>query len=325
MDNQPNWAEKTLEKVALESVKERKRARRWGIFFKFLIVIYVLFVTSLYFQGTNKQPSSDVFGREFTGSSNKGHIALVKLNGTISAKDGVSADKFSRTLFRAASDENTKAILIEANSPGGSPVQSSIIYDSIRQIKEKHPDMPIVTAITDACASGCYYIVSATDKIYANGSSIVGSIGVITQGFGVSEAMDKLGLDRRVFTAGKYKDFLDPSKPLVDDEVTILQGLLDDLHQQFIDAVKAGRGDKLTDNPDLFSGLFWTGANSVELGLVDELKTPRDVANSLGDFPVLNYSRESSLDSVLKRFGVSVGSGFKKAIFSTDSNSLQFQ
>lgn len=321
--SQNNWAQQTLEKVALESIKERKRARRWGIFFKFLMVAYVVFVTAMYLQKP-KQPKADVFGREIAATN--GQIALIKLDDVIKADDdGVSADKFSRTLLRAADDENNKALLIEANSPGGSPVQSAIIYNTIRQIKTKYPDKPIVTVVTDVCASGCYYIVSATDKIYANGSSIVGSIGVITQGFGVNEAMEKLGLDRRVFTAGKYKDFLDPTKPLKADEVAILQTLLDDLHQQFIDAVKSGRGDKLSDNPDLFSGLFWSGRNAVDLGLVDELKTPYEVANTLGDYPVVNYSRESGLNNLLKQFGVQVGAGITDSLFNTENNSLEFQ
>lgn len=323
--NSNNWAQQTLEKVAMESVKERKRARRWGIFFKFLIVAYVVFITSMYFKEP-KQPDADVFGRQATDSS--GQIALVKLDDVIKSGDeGVSADKFGRTLLRAADNDKTKAILIEANSPGGSPVQSSIIYNTILQIKDKYPDKPIVTVVTDVCASGCYYIVSATDKIYANGSSIVGSIGVITQGFGVSEAMDKLGLDRRVFTAGKYKDFLDPTKPLEDDEVAILQGLLNDLHQQFIGAVQLGRAGKLSDDPNLFSGLFWNGSNAIDLGLVDELKTPREVADSLGNYPVVNYSRKSGLNNLLKQFSVSFGTSIKDALFSDveKSNSIEFQ
>ena len=300
--NQPNWEKQTIEKIALAGIKEQRCSRRWGIFFKAVFFIYLTFIIwSLFFKAQVQYQGYDVFGRR-ANSDFSGHIALVRLSGVIIAGTPASAATLNETLYRAMDDKNVKGVLLLVNSPGGAPAQSSEIYKTIRALKEQY-NKPIYTAVSDVCTSGCYYIASATDEIYADRSSIVGSIGVISQTFGYAEAAKKIGLDPRTFTAGSNKDFLNPSKPLKEKDVMFIESLLNDLHQNFISAVKKGRGDRLSNNPDLFSGLFWVGDKAKKLGLIDGFATPLEVAKKMGDYPVYDYTYKSSLEKFLVKFG----------------------
>lgn len=316
--NEPNWEQRTIEKIALEGLKEQKRSRRWRIFFKIAFFIFAgLFVFSLFLQ-SNRQSAYDSFGRKVK-TINGEHIALVRLEGLIAGSEFANAEQLNATLYRAMSQPQVKGVMIQANSPGGSPVQSSLVHKTIRALKKAY-DKPILTVVTDTCASGCYYIVSASDEIYADESSIVGSIGVISQSVGYGEAAKKLGLVPRVFTAGKNKDFLNPARPLRDDEVTYLKQLLSKLHNNFIDAVKQGRGNKLAENSELFSGLFWTGSDAQQLGLIDGIATPKQVAERIGNYPIYDYASSDTLTAVLRKLGVeakqSVSQGISEAILS---------
>ena len=246
------------------------------------------------------------------------HVAMVDLNGAIMADSPASADLISTGLREAFEAENAQAVLLRINSPGGSPVQSNFVYNEIRRLRAEHPDKKLYAAITDMGASGAYYIASAADEIYADPASIVGSIGVIMANFGLQEAADKLGVERRVYTAGENKDLLDPFAPVKDKDREHVQTMLDEIHQQFIGAVKQGRGDRLKvdGHPELFSGLFWTGQRALELGLVDGLKSPGQVARDVvGVERTVDYTVSASpLDKVLKKFGVSIGDGLGQAL-----------
>lgn len=296
-----NWERKTLEKVALASIAEQKRSRRWNIFFKILFFLYLTVIAVMLFNKSNKLPTYDDMGNAIKGKD-RAHIALVRLEGTIAAGENANASKLTATLRRALEKDTVKGVLIQANSPGGSPVQSSLVFKTIQQLKES-TGKPILTVVTDVCASGCYYMVAATDEIYADESSIVGSIGVISQGYGYAEAAKKLGIDLRTYTAGKNKDFMNPARTPNADEITFLQQLLDTLHDNFINAVKMGRGTKLSDNKELFSGLFWTGDQALQLGLIDGIATPQAVAAKIGDYPVYDYAPKAPLEKVLETFG----------------------
>ncbi len=285
-----------LQTIALASIKEQRAKRRWKIFFSLLFVIIFIFILSSVFKGANVSRYDD-FGNKIT-QVNAEHIAMVELKGVISDSEMASSKRLSATLRSVAADDNVKGILIVANSPGGSPVQSSLIYQTIRDIKK-----PVLVAITDMCASGCYYIASAADVIYADKSSIVGSIGVISQSFGYQEAAKKLGIEPRTYTAGKNKDFLNPARKPTEKEIAFLKTLLDKLHQNFISAVKAGREDRLADNPEVFSGLFWDGEQALLLGLIDGIATPQMVAKKIGDYPVYDYSARSPLEKMLRELG----------------------
>ncbi|MBS9778311.1 MAG: signal peptide peptidase SppA [Gammaproteobacteria bacterium] len=321
----PNWEQETIERIALAGIKEQKRSRRWNIFFKFLFFIYVTFIIVSLSMKSGTKPHYDLFGQD-TKSMAEGHIALIRLSGVISAAEHANAELMNSTLRRALSNKNVKGVLLLANSPGGSPVQSSLIYETIKTLKEQY-NKPIYTAVTDVCASGCYYVASATDEIYADHSSIVGSIGVISQSFGYGDAAKKLGIDLRTFTAGKNKDFLSPARPLRPDEIEFMQSLLDDLHQNFISAVKAGRGDRLADDKRIFSGLFWVGEKAQKLGLVDGFATPVEVAKKIGNYPIYDYMAQDPIERVLGKFGVqaenAIGEGINKAL--APSTELKFQ
>src|SRR5499426_1993633 len=253
-----NWERSVLEKLALEGIKEQRRARRWGIFFKLLGFAYLTFLLAVLFDWHR----ADALG----GTK---HSSLVDVTGVIDAKGGASADNVTSALQSAFKDKNTQGVILRINSPGGSPVQAGIIYDEIRRLRGLHPDIPMYAVVEDICASGGYYIASAADKIYVDKASLIGSIGVILDQFGFVDTMGKLGVERRVFTSEENKAFLDPFSPLDPHQVEHAKGLLRDIHQQFIDVVRKGRGTRLKDSPDLFSGLIWTGSKSIELGLTD--------------------------------------------------------
>ncbi|HEB82923.1 MAG TPA: S49 family peptidase, partial [Gammaproteobacteria bacterium] len=249
-DNKPSWEKEVITSLAEASLKEQRRSRRWGIFFKLLTFIYI---GAVIFMLGNSDITSPV-------SASGKHTALVELNGVIADDTEASADRIVTALRSAFDDENSAGVILRINSPGGSPVQSGYIYDEIRRLREENPDTPLYAVVTDICASGGYYIASAADRIYADKASIVGSIGVRMDNFGFVEAIKKLGIERRTLTAGENKALLDPFLPENEKTKAHMQNMLTEIHQQFIISVKRGRGDRLdTSTEGLFSGLVWTG------------------------------------------------------------------
>ncbi|MDH0748113.1 signal peptide peptidase SppA [Pseudomonas sp. GD03842] len=292
---------KLLEKTLLANVQEHRRTRRWGIFFKSLTFIYLFAALALF------SPLME-FGKG--ASRGTSHTALIDVKGMIADTEAASADNIVTALRAAFDDEKTKGVILRINSPGGSPVQSGYIYDEIRRLRAKKPDIKVYAVISDLGASGAYYIASAADEIYADKASLVGSIGVTAASFGFVGTMEKLGVDRRVYTSGEHKAFLDPFQPPKADETAFWQGVLDTTHKQFIASVKAGRGDRLKDkdHPELFSGLVWTGEQAVGLGLVDGLGSSSYVAREvIGEKEIVDYTvQESPLDRFSKKIGSSV-------------------
>ena len=292
----PKWEEKVLTKLLFATLDEQKKARRWGIVFKsflagyFLLVLFGMIASSV---TSDSLPSGD-------------HTALIEVKGIISADSEASADNIVTGLRRAFKNDNAKAVILRINSPGGSPVQAGYINDEIVRLRAKYPDKKLYAVITDLCASGGYYIAAAADEIYADKASVVGSIGVVMNGFGFVDTMKKLGVERRLYTAGESKGFLDPFSPQKVEETLHVQGLLKQIHKQFIDTVKAGRGDKLKDEKKLFSGLVWTGEQAKELGLIDKFGSSslvaRDVvkAEKLVDYTL----KPSYFEQLAERFGV---------------------
>ena len=271
MANNENWEKDVLEKIATEGLKEQRRARRWGILFKLLTFLYLFILIGLFYGSDEPR----------LGKSGEKHTALIELKGVIAPGAEASADKIVTALRHAYEDKRTAGIILRVNSPGGSPVQSGYIYDEILRLRDKYPQTPMYVVITDICASGGYYVAAAAERIYADQASIVGSIGVRMDSFGVVEAMKKLGIESRTLTAGENKNLLDPFSP-IDPEVTKhLQTMLANIHGQFINAVKQGRGDRLKEVEGLFTGLIWTGDQSVEIGLVDELASSSYVAREV--------------------------------------------
>jgi protease IV len=305
--NTEKFEQSLVNELAREVLHEQRRNRRWGIFFKILLALY-LFSFFLVYLSKNTEMGS------FSGDK---HTALIEINGVIAADTEARADYVVTGLRKAFEDENTEGVILRINSPGGSPVQAGYINDEITRLREKHPEIPLYAVITDVCASGGYYIAAAADKIYANKASIVGSIGVIMAGFGFVDAIEKLGVERRLLHAGENKGFMDPFQPLKQDEAKHVQGLLGEIHQQFIDVVKEGRGDKLVDDEKLFSGLIWSGQESIDLGLVDELASASQVARDvIGAEDIIDYTkRENFLDQFAKQIGSammeSLNGGFK--------------
>ncbi|MGV6827544.1 MAG: S49 family peptidase [bacterium] len=281
--------------MAFDALVEKRRARRWGIFFKVLIFVYLGAIVALSFP--------DKWGDSSLKDSE--HTALVELNGIIMDGEKASADNVVTGLRDAFEDEKTKGVILRINSPGGSPVQSAYINNEISRLREKYPDTPLYAVVSDMAASGGYYVAAAADKIYVNESSILGSIGVRMGTFGFVEAIDKLGIERRLMTAGDHKGIFDPFSPVMESERDHLQSLLDQLHVQFIETVKTGRGDRLQNSDELFSGLFWTGKESIELGLADELGSASYVAREvIGVEDIVDFThKERTLDRLVERLG----------------------
>ncbi|TBV12032.1 S49 family peptidase [Stutzerimonas kirkiae] len=296
---QKSW--KLLEKTLLASVQEQRRARRWGIFFKLLTFGY-LFIALLIFS-----PSLPIGSSK---SDATGHTAVINVRGMIADEESASADNLVGALRAAFADGASRAVLLRINSPGGSPVQSGYVYDEIRRLRAKYPQTKLYAVITDLGASGAYYIASAADEIYADKSSLVGSIGVTAASFGFVEAMKTLGVERRVYTSGEHKAFLDPFQPQKADETEFWQGVLSTTHRQFIDSVKAGRGERLQveAHPELFSGLVWSGEQALELGLIDGLGSTSYVAREIvGEENLVDFTvKETPFDRFTKRLGASV-------------------
>lgn len=297
---EPGWERAIIEKLALAAVTEQAKARRWGIFFKSLMFIYLIALLGIAVYPKIKQ---DI------GADGDSHTAVIDIKGIIDEGKDANAENIIESLRDAVKDKKTKGIILHANSPGGSPVQSSYVYDEIRKIKKEHPDLPVYSVVSDICASGCYYIAAASDKIFVNPSSLIGSIGVLMDGFGFVDTLQKLGIERRLLTAGTHKAMLDPFSPPKEDERRFMQGLLDQVHQQFIGAVKAGRGDRLKDTPDLFSGLVWTGEEGVKLGVADAFGNDDYVAKEvIGAEKKVDFTQqERLLDRLAGRLGAAFG------------------
>lgn len=299
------WERSLLEKLAFENLKEMRRRRRWGIFFKFCGFAYALVLLAAVWRIGH----GGADGAEKPGDGY--HTALVQLEGVIAPGNTAGAENIVGALDAAFEDTRTKGVIMRINSPGGSPVQSGIINDEIARLRAKYPKIPFYVVVEDICASGGYYVAAAADKIFVDKASIVGSIGVRMDGFGFTELMKKVGVERRALTAGKNKAFLDPFQPENPEQVEFAKGMLAEIHQQFIDVVRKGRGKRLKETPDMFSGLFWSGAKSIELGLADGYGTvdsvARDVikAEDVKDFT----QHENFAERFAKRFGASVMSG----------------
>jgi protease-4 len=295
-----NWEREVLEKIALAAVTEQTRARRWGVFFKSLTFFYLAIVLVVVLTPNVKKEM---------GGDGKGHTAIIDIVGVIAEGKDVNADSVIKSLRAAVKDKNTKGIILHSNSPGGSPVQSAYIYQEIRNIKKEHPKLPIYAVVSDICASGCYYIAAASDKIFVSPASLVGSIGVLMDGFGFVDTMKNLGVERRLLTAGSHKAMLDPFSPPKTDENEYMQGLINQVHQQFITAVKDGRGNRLKENPDMFSGLVWTGEEGVKLGIADAFGSDSSVAKDLiGADKLVDFTESDEfLDKVMGKMGSSFG------------------
>lgn len=291
---QPGWERDLLERLAFAAITEQRRARRWGIFFKLFFASYfIVLLIALIGDPLGSRPLSSRY------------TALVELDGTIEPDSPASADNVIAGLRGAFEDKATAGVILRANSPGGSPVQSAYIYDEIKRLRAKHPNTPLYGVITDMCASGCYYALAAADKIYVDRASIVGSIGVLMNGFGFVDTLNKLGVERRLLTAGEHKGFLDPFSPMKPADRKHAQDLLNRVHQQFIERVRAGRGEHLKETKDIYSGLFWSGEDALKLGLVDEFGSASLVARDvIGAEEIVDFSyREAIFDRFARRLG----------------------
>jgi protease-4 len=299
-DNDGQWERGLIERLAGAALQEQRRARRWGIFFKLLTFAYITVIILM---------AMDWGGR---GETSGKHTALVEVSGVIAPGTDASAERVMAALQSAFKDENTQAVVVRINSPGGSPVQSNTIYEEMRRLRKKHPAVPLYAVIEDLCASGGYYVAAAADRIYVSRSSIVGSIGVRLDSFGVTGLMEKLGVERRLLTAGDNKGFLDPFLPVDPTQKAHAQALLEDVHRQFIGAVRDGRGSRLKETPDMFSGLVWTGQKSVELGLADAFGSLDYVAREVVKAEkVVDYTQKENL---AEKFARRLGAGAAHAV-----------
>ncbi|MEN8170974.1 MAG: S49 family peptidase [Pseudomonadota bacterium] len=296
------WERELVEKLSTASLNEQRRTRRWNIFFKLLFFSYLFFLLYLAMQDSQLADASRA----------KEHTAMVEVNGMISDGTKANADNIIEGLRDAFEDEKTKGVVLRINSPGGSPVQSDYVYREIKRLRSLHKEIPLHAVIVDVGASGAYYIASAADNIYVNPSSIVGSIGVLMNGFGFTGAMEKLGVERRLLTAGDSKGMLDPFTPLQKDEVTHVKGLLNNIHQQFIGAVKEGRGERLKDDPQLYTGKFWAGEQSIELGLADAIGDVDYVAREV--IKVENVVDYTPKPDIFKRFADRLGTSMANVL-----------
>lgn len=312
--------ERALAVVAHEAIVETRRRRRWQIFFRFFWMGYFLLLLLIMLNvGGNRDSAS--------GGPTSEHIAVVPIQGLISADSDANADDIIHSLEKAFKNPKAKAVFLDINSGGGSPVQSGEIYRAVMRLKSEHK-LPVYAVIADAGASGAYFIAASADEIYADPASIVGSIGVISQNFGYRELLGKLGLDPRTFTAGEHKNFLAGDQPLKPEEVAHMQGLLDNIHQQFIKAVRDGRGSRLKETPEMFSGLFWTGEQALPLGLIDALgdkNTLRDAKYK--DLKMIEYKRDrNAFERLMRDVGSETSASLRRALdFSEQVNPMQLK
>ncbi len=310
VSNQDDWHRDVVNRLAFAALNEQRRARRWSVFFKGLLALYLLALLFLY------MPADWEWGS--LGSASGKHTALVELDGAISDSSEASADTVIGGLRDAFEDKKTAGVILRANSPGGSPVQSAYIHNEIKRLRELHPDTPIYAVVTDVCASGCYYVISAADEIYVDNASIVGSIGVRMDSFGFVDSMEKLGVERRLYTAGESKGFLDPFLPSKASDVEHVSRLLGEIHEQFISAVKSGRGDRLNETPEMFTGLVWTGEESVDMGMADAIGSSGYVAREIiGEEVVVDFTQEPDLlERITDRIGVAMAKGMSGIVAS---------
>ncbi len=294
-ENGGQWERELVTKLATAALKEQRRARQWGIFFKLLLFAYVTFLLIMFV---------DWEGRAELAGGRK-HTAMVELNGTIAPGSDASAEKVIASLQAAFKDKNTQGVVLRINSPGGSPVQSQTIYDEMRRLRKKYPEIPLYAVVEDICASGGYFVAAGADRIYVGKASIVGSIGVLMNGFGFTGLMEKLGVERRLITAGDNKAMLDPFSPLDEKDKRHVQALMNDVHQQFISVVREGRGARLKETPDMFTGLIWTGQKSVELGLADGIGSLESVARDVVKAEdIVDYTQKENIaERFARRFG----------------------
>ncbi|MBC3861637.1 S49 family peptidase [Undibacterium jejuense] len=294
-----HWERETLEKLAFASLQEQKLQRRWGIFFKLVFIAILVF--GVYRFGGLFQTEVD---------NNVQHTALVEIDGEIDAEGSGSAHDVIPALDRAFAESGSVAVILRINSPGGSPVQAGMINDEIVRLRAQYPEKKLYVVVDEICASGGYYIAAAADKIFVNKASVVGSIGVLMDGFGFTGLMNKFGVERRLMTAGENKGFMDPYSPMTEKQKAYSQAMLNEIHQQFIDVVRKGRGNRLKETPETFSGLFWVGSKAVEMGLADGFGTVDSVARDvIKAEDVVDYTQKDDLpERVLKKFGASVGS-----------------
>jgi protease IV len=314
----PAWERAVLEKLALKSLDEQRRARHWSTLFKLLwfTLAFLVFAAMMGWIGRSSDLDKVTIGK---------HTALVELKGVIGVESRASADKVNQALNQAFKDKNTQGVVLRINSPGGSPVQSGYINDEMRRLRAKYPSIPLYVVVQDLCASGGYYVAVGADKIFVDKASLVGSIGVIMSGFGFTGTLEKLGVERRAYTAGENKDFLDPFAPENPKQREHARQMLSEIHQQFIATVKAGRGKRLKDSPDIFSGLIWTGEKSVDLGLADELGSLESVARDVIKAErVVDFTNdEGYLEALSKRLGAEAGASLARGFSAALSRELQ--
>ncbi|HWP12944.1 MAG TPA: S49 family peptidase [Ramlibacter sp.] len=300
----PGWERATFEKLMFATLEEQRTARRWRSFIRLAwLAFFVVLLWALMYRGS---PAMD---------KTAPHTAVIEIKGEIASGADASAENVVAAMRSAFEDTGSQAVVLLINSPGGSPVQAGIINNEIKRLRIKHKK-PVYAVVEEACASAAYYIAAATDRIFVDKASIVGSIGVLMDGFGFTGLMDKLGVERRLMTAGDNKGFLDPFSPQTEKHRVFAQSMLDQVHRQFIDAVKAGRGKRLKESPELFSGLFWTGQQSVELGLADQLGSLDFVAREVVKAEELvDYTRrENVAERLAKKFGAALGEGAIRAL-----------
>ncbi|MEN3366039.1 MAG: protease [Burkholderiales bacterium] len=302
------WERDVLEKLAFATLQEQRARRRWSIFFKFAFL--GLFVVALWAAFDLGGGDAEVVGP---------HTALIEIDGTIESGTTGGADSVIPALNRAYADASAVGVILRINSPGGSPVQAGIINDEIQRLRKAYPRKPLYVVVDEICASGGYYIAAAADKIYVNKASIVGSIGVLMEGFGFTGLMDKVGVERRLMTAGENKGFMDPFSPQSQKQTNYAQDMLNEVHQQFINVVRQGRGKRLKETPETFSGLFWSGSKAVEIGLADGFGTVETVArDELKAEDIVDYTQHEGLsERLLKKFGGAVGTAAAASIWST--------
>src|SRR5262245_59519837 len=295
-----NWERQTLEKVALAAIAEQRRGRNWGILFKLLTFLYLFALLFLWLGWFGKKDVSP--GR---------HTALIEVRGVIAPDSAASADNIMSGLQDAFKDKRTQGVILRINSPGGSPVQAGHINDEIRRLRAKYPNIPLYAVIEDICASGGYYVATAADRIYVDKASIIGSIGVLMDGFGFTGTLEMLGIERRLLAAGDNKGFLDPFSPVVESQKEHAQQMLSQIHQQFISVVRQGRGKRLKESPDMFSGLLWVGQKSVDMGLADALGSVDYVAREgIKAEDIVDFTpRENVAERLARKFGAGMAEG----------------
>jgi len=304
-ENNGQWERELVTKLATAALKEQRRARVWGIFFKLLTFAYVTLILLMAVDWKR----ADVAG-------GKKHTAMVELNGLIAPGTDASADKITTALQAAFKDKNTQGVVVRINSPGGSPVQAQTIYDEMKRLRKKYPEIPLYAVVEDVCASGGYFVAAGADRIYVGKASIVGSIGVLMNGFGFTGLMDKLGVERRLITAGENKGMLDPFSPLDEKDKEHVKKLMGDIHEQFIGVVREGRGKRLKDTPEIFSGLIWTGQRSVDLGLADGFGSLEYVAREvIKAEEIRDYTiSEGVAEKLARRFGAAAANTFIESL-----------